>query len=1389
MSFNDCKGCPAEYEPCLKDSFGDNPAHIIVIGPAPSGFSIGQEQAFYGRHGRLFKQLLDIIRQYNGGVYAGVKAHYTYAAMVGAYEPKARHLEKCRPIMQRHFRKVSGFGNRRPILVPLGPIAAKAVGLNFRKITDIVGREMTTTTAGDTYTVVPLLSMRHLEAKIGVANVVLSSLLKAVSIAYGDKQKDLPLEVITQDYIYPRTIEEVRDLVDHVINYYDPEHGNGPEQWAISLDTETNTLKPFSHPDPKVLMLSVGWDDRRAATILLDHPETPYDSTEAWTHVNRLLTCAKPKCFHNWKFDKKFLETVYGYRVNRVTWDTLLGEHYIDEDKKGHYSLKQLTPIYCPEYEGYDDKLHEILRGHEDKEDEEDDYEEGDVLPLLLSDEEILDRNEQLGCPDDRAAAAWIALVGAVDERQTLKKIAAKERTPEQKRKFTDLKKEIDAARKAMNIMAPQRKAKKKKSSKDEGFSQVPLDTILQYAAVDADVTRLILRAQVSRLRNADDWEDGKRVMKYLYLPGTHTLSNMEFRGFQLNGEYQGDLIGEVQTRINDVKSLIAAKFDPMLNLNAPHQISEYMSRLNFESLPGEEDGSTGKDILAKYEKKYPKDDPRHVFVTKLLEYRESSKVMTTYLRPYTRLAKDDGKIHCQFHLNGTSTGRLCVDANTILETTHGTFPIAAFPGKILGVAKIETHQGRWRRILKRYYKGIERMYRVTLSNGNYIICTKGHRFLTPHGWRSLNELVARGQERCYICTPENANIGKAACTVREKFCENCGEGGIDRKRSPTQVQHQSSRLAHFDERLQEKVRQAGKRMASQTLCQIKVGKSLRAKGQAFNSDRERNAGQHALAGYGHVSNCRRVESECLVCSGKHQAVRPESDRPSSRQDAKNRSGFSGTTRAVLFRYHPSIRRILHQTASVLSKTVQGLRAFERVDLVCARTGVRAQVLRGEGYGSEGSHLLVPESSRDATIVGVTGKEHQAFPAIQLSQKLPGRFCVSKFSIACRSRRRFPSERHANTSSGCSPRSRGGEIGLPHTPVHGQRGVRERNERGAAYTHGIAYIAKIDDVGPRPVWDIEVEGDHSYVAQGFINHNSSSKPNLQNVPYIAARRTTKNEVGEEIVVHPGYNIKKLFVPSKPDYAMVNVDIKGAELRVYTAYSKDPLMIEALLKGMDVHSLVTSRVYKIPYDEVNAKKETDPDIKEKRTRCKRTVFGTFYGAGPFKIAQQINSTKEEAEQLQNFLFTEFPALADYVEGVRREVEKYQVVGTFFGRKRRFRLAHINHKNRAEAVREAVNFKIQSTSADLVLSQLCEMDEHSDEIGAEMLITVHDSIVLQMPQANLHLLHNFLDKWIVQRVAEKYDWLPVPFLYDVEVGPSYGEVKPFERKSDAQEKAAG
>jgi len=229
----ECVGCPAQYEPCLNTGHGDSPAHIIVVGGAPSGFSIGQQQAFYGRHGRLFKQLLDIIRRYGDNKYAGMKVHFTYATMVGAYEPTAEHITHCRPIVMRQIRKVQGFNGKNPILVPLGPVAAKAIGINFRKIVDVVGREFTVNipdpSGTQQYTAIPLLSMKHLETKIGTANVVLAGLLKAVSLGYGERDYRIPLEELTKDYIYPKTIQEVSDLVDHVIEYYDPENGTGPE--------------------------------------------------------------------------------------------------------------------------------------------------------------------------------------------------------------------------------------------------------------------------------------------------------------------------------------------------------------------------------------------------------------------------------------------------------------------------------------------------------------------------------------------------------------------------------------------------------------------------------------------------------------------------------------------------------------------------------------------------------------------------------------------------------------------------------------------------------------------------------------------------------------------------------------------------------------------------------------------------------------------------------------------------------------------------------------------------------------------------------------------------------------------------------------------------------
>jgi DNA polymerase I-like protein with 3'-5' exonuclease and polymerase domains len=96
-----------------------------------------------------------------------------------------------------------------------------------------------------------------------------------------------------------------------------------------------------------------------------------------------------------------------------------------------------------------------------------------------------------------------------------------------------------------------------------------------------------------------------------------------------------------------------------------------------------------------------------------------------------------------------------------------------------------------------------------------------------------------------------------------------------------------------------------------------------------------------------------------------------------------------------------------------------------------------------------------------------------------------------------------------------------------------------------------------------------------------------------------------------------------------------------------------------------------------------------------------------------------------------------------------------------------------RNKAE--RQGVNFLIQSTSSDIIMNVLCAVDRPlRSDFGARLLITVHDSLVLECPKKYVSQIPDFITEYGVKQVAHKYPWLPVPFSWDVEAGPSYGEL---------------
>lgn len=328
------------------------------------------------------------------------------------------------------------------------------------------------------------------------------------------------------------------------------------------------------------------------------------------------------------------------------------------------------------------------------------------------------------------------------------------------------------------------------------------------------------------------------------------------------------------------------------------------------------------------------------------------------------------------------------------------------------------------------------------------------------------------------------------------------------------------------------------------------------------------------------------------------------------------------------------------------------------------------------------------------------------------------------------------------------------------------------------------------------VWDLsELDG---YLHTNYNQHGtnsgrlSSNDENMQNIPKKLA----------------GVNIKKVFVTDdENEFLFVNADAKGAEVRILTAYCQDAALIASLNAGQDTHCFIASKIielvrenpgaaevlasmnldnaYPLTYDDFADRdrlKETNKKYGEMldkfRTAVKRVVFGILYGAGPKKIAETIGISVEQAQRLIDMLFTMFPAIKAYMEQTRWELNKFGLVETFFGRRRRFSVVGAPKYLLGRAERQTVNFKIQSTSSDIVMGRLVALEEPLKDLGGRMLLTVHDSIGFQIQKKYARQLPDFIHTHLEKGAAEAHPWLPVAFKWDYEVGPSYGELKPLE-----------
>ena len=86
---------------------------------------------------------------------------------------------------------------------------------------------------------------------------------------------------------------------------------------------------------------------------------------------------------------------------------------------------------------------------------------------------------------------------------------------------------------------------------------------------------------------------------------------------------------------------------------------------------------------------------------------------------------------------------------------------------------------------------------------------------------------------------------------------------------------------------------------------------------------------------------------------------------------------------------------------------------------------------------------------------------------------------------------------------------------------------------------------------------------HFNQAEAATGRLSSLNPNLQNIPIRTAE---------------GRNIRKAFITGDPDYGFFSADYSQVELRLMAHLSGTPELINAFLKGEDVHAATASKIY-------------------------------------------------------------------------------------------------------------------------------------------------------------------------------------------------------------------
>lgn len=239
---------------------------------------------------------------------------------------------------------------------------------------------------------------------------------------------------------------------------------------------------------------------------------------------------------------------------------------------------------------------------------------------------------------------------------------------------------------------------------------------------------------------------------------------------------------------------------------------------------------------------------------------------------------------------------------------------------------------------------------------------------------------------------------------------------------------------------------------------------------------------------------------------------------------------------------------------------------------------------------------------------------------------------------------------------------------------------------------------------------------------------SSEDPNLQNIP-------ARSELGNQI--------RAAFVAGKDPVGrqcvLLSADLSQIEMVLAGYLSEDPIMSQAFIDGVDIHTLTALRAFGLPDEAAKW-----PNFKKDyRLPAKTVGFGILYGqtaqgaqanilanGGPFWSVAQC-------EDMISRWFGVYRGISDWMDMQFSRARRYGMIWDMWGRFRRVPEARSRLSRIAKAgLRKAGNMPIQASAQGILKLAMAELMPHVryyqsfSDVRCWPLLQIHDELIFEL-----------------------------------------------------------